>query len=207
MNLRKLIKERINEVIGTEERCTNNVLASMGVCHNEPVMHVGNLMSIINNNLDIGSTVTYSGTKSDERKKDVFFLYPVEGDEESLSHMEDGELKDVYPHSYKKGTMNTPPGLPFPYDTGIIKVRTVNNLISKIKNDGPVGTYLVVVREHVLVIHKVDDGGLYIVNTEGKFQSKSIVRQLVYIERKPSDPLFKWISSKPEKAKEIVKKI
>lgn len=192
------------ETIGGEERCTNTVLASMGVCHNEPIMNVVQLKNVIDAELDIGGTVTYSGTKSDERKRDVFFLYPLEGEDKLIDPMEDGELKDVYPHSYKKGSTKTPPGLPFPYDTGIIKIRTVNNLIGKVKNEGPIGSYLVAVRDHVLVIHKVSDGTVYVVDTESKFRSKAVVRQLIYMERDPSDALFEWMSNKPERSKDIV---
>lgn len=199
-----LREELFKEVIEADERCTNTVLASMGVCHDEPIMNIGRLRSIISAELNVGDTVVYSGTKSDERKKDVFFLYPVEGDNELLSSMEDGELKDVYPHSYKKGATDNPPGLPFQYDTGIIKIRTVNNLISKIKNEGPIGSYLVTVRDHVLVVHKVNDGNTYVVDTEGKFRSKAVVRQMVYIERDPSNALFKWMNDKSKRSKDMV---
>lgn len=179
----------------------------MGVCHDEAIMNMGQILKTVNTELNVNNMVTYSGTKSDERKRDVFFLYPLEGDIELLSSMEDGELKDVYPHSYKRSGTNAPPGLPFPYDTGIIKVRTVNNLIGKIKNEGPIGSYLIAVRDHVLAVHKLNDGTAYIVDTEGKFRPKSIIRQLIYLDRNPEKELFEWMENNPKQTKKIVHKV
>lgn len=202
--VREILRENLNEVVDAEDRCTNNALASMGICLDDPVMNIGQAISAINNNFSDANIVDYSGTKSDEKKSNMFFLYPTNGTDEVLADLQNSTLKEFYPYSFKESSIDYPPGLPLKFDTAIIKAKTVNNLIQLIKANGPTGTYFVGVRGHVLVIHKLSSGETYVIDTEMKFGSRAIVRKLLYVDRDPSEELHNWMENNSEKAKEIV---
>lgn len=195
------------EVIGAEERCSNNALASAGVCVNKPVMTGGELASTLSDAFD-----GYSFYERIKVGKGTEILIYQEDKSTSNETIGDRTFGDFYGEQrFKKIQQKAKPEVVDQirdlWDRNILAFTPVaKKVIGYIKAYGPQGSYFIQVPRHVFVVHKMPDGGLAIVDTEEKFDSGKGVKAVYYVERDPKKALDDWAEQNPDKAERTLKR-
>lgn len=158
--LRSVIREMIDEVIGASRRCTNRVLESFGICSDDPVMNLIQLTS----KLKKGSFTTYE-----------YVQYPAI----SLDINADQNDREKLLWHAKGGS-----SLPF-NNVPVQQASTVRRIVSFLKDGKHYGSYILSVPSHVLVIHYYG-GKMFIVDNEGKFVSRRRPNFIYYVDNAKS---------------------
>lgn len=200
------IKKILREVIGAEDRCSNNAFASAGVCIDTPITGEDEVLSTLQR--AFGGYSYYDLNQMGKKVQFLMYSEKKSTSEERISNDTFGEMygEERFDKISRTADERTVQMLRELWDVNVLPFKpTVAKVLGYIKGHGPIGSYFIRVPRHLLVAHKSSGGELSVVDTEAKFASGRQVQALYFVDHDPSEPLKEWTEQNPEKSEKIMK--